>query len=462
MRKFWTALRVFPLIAALICFFSLPSAAASNNGISASVTEAAPGDSFTVFIDVPRSSNGDTLSIRVEYDPDVFEIVSWDPDIPNCISNIGDGFIAATSANVQRVIDLGSGMHLTAEAVVKRNAPTGGSDLRLTSSSISYVKDNGYEYVELWEPKNLTARVRVSGSSSGNSAVTERGGRNTGTADETEEIYDPDEDPVDPVDPVDDEESIYDDDPDDDDEVIRVDDEEEDGPVEPDDEDDRDGRDEPYFPQPVSDAKISLDSRLTGLSEGKIRLSTKSYFFENDTVIELRDTDPYGDGVKRAAANLGFEYHDRYSFDITLRETDTGRTLSSLGNGYIELAMPLPERMKTSPGALKVYHIEDGFGRPVASSITIEDGTAKICFRANAFSTYMIMDTENEYYPEPVIISGDTTGNKAGRPINPATGVAAAVIIPAALVGCVILAKKNGKRKRANKHQGGENDDEKE
>ncbi len=443
MKRFLGALRVFPLILALFCVFSLPAAAASDNGISASVTEAAPGDSFTLFIDVPRGSNGDTLSIRVEYDPDVFEIISWDPEIPNCISNIGDGFIAATSANVQRVIDLGSGMHLTAEAVVKRNAPAGSFDFRLVSSSISYVRDNGYEYVELWEPENFTARVRIGGSSAGD------------YGDETDEIYDPDDDPVDPVDPADDEESIYDDDPSDEDErIIPVYDDEESDP------DDPGEADEPYLPQPVSDVKISLDSRLTGLSEGKIRLSTKSYFFENDTVVELRDTDPYGSDAKRAAANLGFEGRDRYSFDITLRETDTGNTLDSLGDGYIELAMPLPERMKTSPEALKVYHIEDGFPRLIASSIAIEDGTAKICFRANAFSPYMIMDTVNEYYPEPVIISGSTGGNNAGRPINPATGVAAAVIIPAALVGCVILAKKSGKRKRANKYQGGENDDE--
>lgn len=452
MKRKISIFRVLPAVIALICLLALPASAASVNGISASVTEAAPGDRFTIFIDVPGSSNGDTLSIRAEYDPDVFEVVSWNPDVPNCISNIGDGFIVVTSANVQRVINLSGGMHLSAEAVVKRNAPSGSYDIRLVTSSISYVKDNGYEYAELWYPSSFSARVRVNGSSSGGSSRDDRG-----VEDETEEVYDTDDDIVDGYDePVEDEYGIDDEFLDDDD-VVPIDDDDE--HYETEEPDYADEEDEPYFPQPASDAKITLDSRLTGLSAGNIRLSTKSYFFENDTTVELRNTDPYGSDAELAAKSLGFDSHDRYSFDITLRETDTGKTLTSLGDGYIELAMPLPDRMKTSPEALKVYHIEDGFPRLIASNITIEDGTAKICFRANAFSPYMIIDTVNEYYPEPVIISDSGTAN-AGRPINPATGVAAAVLIPAALVGCVVLAKKNGKRKRAKKDHGGEDDDE--
>lgn len=461
MRRIIRAIPVLIAVLAVLCMFSFSASAASIDGISASVTEAAPGDRFTVFIDVPRSVNADTLSVRVEYDPAVFGILSWTADVPNSISNSGDGFFVVTSANAQRVIDLSSGLHFYAEAEVLGNARTGSYDFRLVTSSISYVKDNGYEYVELWSPANRTAKVRVNGSSSSvtttkkQEAVTRVTERDN-TPGETEEIYDPD----DPVDPPEDEESIYYDDEDPDEEYEDPDapaDEDPDGDFPEDEpEDDPSGG---YTPEPVRNVRISLDSQLTGLSEGKIRLSTKSYFFENDTVVELRDLDPYGADAQHAAANLALEGHDRFAFDITLRETDTGLTLSTLGSGYIEIAMPLPVRMRTSPDAVRVYHIEDGFPRLISSSITVEDGTTKVCFRANAFSPYMIIDTVNEYYPEPEIISGNTTGGSHGRPINPATGVAAAVLIPSALIGCVVLARKTAKRKRARKYQGGENND---
>ena len=456
MRRIFRAIPALITVFAVFFMFSVPAAAASLNGISTSVTEAASGDRFTVYVDIPRSANADTLSVRVEYDPAVFNIISWRADVPNAVSNSGEGFFVVTSANAQRAIDLSRGLRFYAEAEVRRDAPTGRYDFRLVTASVSYVKDNGYEFVELWSPADRNAAVRINGNGSGpifttttkREEVTQRTtSRTDDTPDEIEEVYDPDDETVDPPD---EEDSIYDDEDDPDDWYEEPFDEEpvDEEPTESD------------MPETARDVKITLDSQLSGLSDGKIRLSTKSYFFTEDTVVELRNTDPYGADAQHAVANLLLESHDRYTFDITLRGTETGSLISTLGSGYIELAIPLPERMKTSPDALRVYHIADGFPRLIASSITSEDGTAKICFRANSFSPYMIIDTVNEYYPEPEIISGNSTGGNGGRPINPATGVAAAVIIPSAMIGCVVLAKKSKKRKRAKKYQGGEDDEE--
>ncbi len=171
--------RMFKLILSVLCAaiafaaVSVTAFAASVNGISVSGTDLAPGDTFTVTLSVPAAEAADTASVRVEFDPSAFEVVSWSPAITNGYYNSGDSFLALTSANAVRAIDMSRGAEFTATLLVKRNVVAGTYPIKLVSHSFSYVKDNGYEYVELWTPSVTDAYINVRGSTTTTSQVTE-------------------------------------------------------------------------------------------------------------------------------------------------------------------------------------------------------------------------------------------------------------------------------------------------
>jgi hypothetical protein len=87
----------------------------------------------------------------------------------------------------------------------------------------------------------------------------------------------------------------------------------------------------------------------------------------------------------------------------------------------------------------------------IDSSLIYENGVQKIRFTVNSFSPYMFVGGKKS--------SGGGNGGNNGMvapggsktnpgSANPHTGVAAAILIPAALTGCLILAKKHGRRRK--------------
>ena len=414
--------------------------ATSVNGISASSRNLNPGDSFTVSLNIPATENADTASIRVEFDSTAFEVTSWSPNISNGLFNSGEGFFAVSAANAIKEINLVGGLELKAGIKVKESAKTGDYSIRLTKYSISYVKDNGYEFVELWNPSVKEVTVRV-GTTSGN------GRTETTSITTSANSSDGGDDPV----------IITDDDSGETTSQSAPTTSEEEAIVIGDDDDDSTFTTNDETTVPVtSKANITLTAILEGLPKGKINTSTKSNFFSEDTEIRLTNSTDSKTSAEYAIDNLNLKNHAYYSFDISLYGNESGKKIHSLGNGYIDFTVPIPTVFGQAPYELNVYHIENGYTQLVPSEIIFEDGLGKIKFRANSFSPYMIVDMVGELV-KPAQTGSGTTGdgseNSDGRPLNPNTGVGAAIIIPSALIGCMLLSRKHIKnRKRTRKY----------
>ncbi len=204
------------------------------------------------------------------------------------------------------------------------------------------------------------------------------------------------------------------------------------------------------------DIKISLSRKLKNLSKGKVAIATRYRFFVNDTTIILSHTDDAAECGEEAAENLELENHLLYTFDISVYDEEEEDFIYYLENdGYIDFTMPLPKELSKNPSALKVYHTESGYPELMESEIVTEGGVRKIRFRADSFSPYMIIDTVNkqESIPEPDddIITDMGTETPTTGNVNPNTGAAVAIVIPSALVGCMLLVKKSGRKRGKNR-----------
>lgn len=461
----------------------------TGGGISSSSATVRRGETFSVYITVPSvPENADTASILAEFDPDIFEVVSWSPVLPGSFANSGNGYFALSASNAGRSIILSGGITLKADLRVKNNTSSSAGTITLKKASLAHVKDNGYDYQELWIPSVTSVRINISQDGGSGTSGTRpyytlppyttaqpAATRNT-TASSTsrtavvtlapviittsrdDTTVPPDNDTRNNSD-----ESFYDPDipyDDEDDYDIPFDDGNSSGLPE----------DDPYNPDEDGGGNasagtrvkrkinISLEQDLYGLGGEKIRIKTKYEFFEHDTVIIIDDLPANDPDALLMLEILGLKGHNIYPFDISVFDTVTNSYISRLPDGaYIEIAIPLPENMTAHSSALELYHIVNSYPEKITSSVTEENGVKKLVFRANSFSPYVIVDTTYTADPEiimpPDIYISETRTDGA---VNPATGAAAAVGIPAVLTCCVFLVRKRKPkvhRKRAKNNE---------
>lgn len=163
-------LALFTALCVSCCLLCAGISASSDNGITASSANLAPGSSFYISVVIPEAADADNASIQVNFDSAAFEVVSWKPEIPNGAYNSGSDFFMVTAASSTRSIKLEDGMTLKAEMRVKEDAEKGLYKFTLTKSSLSFYDENIEDYVELWDPEALTITVSVDPE---NVAVTE-------------------------------------------------------------------------------------------------------------------------------------------------------------------------------------------------------------------------------------------------------------------------------------------------
>ncbi len=400
----------------------------TGGGLSLSRSEIYSGDSFVVYINIPAIDKyADILSVRCEYDRNSFELVSWSPTITGGTSSYGPGYFSLSASNNRNIIDVGRGLTFAATLRSRYGLNTGSYRFDITYSSLTYIKDNNRERQELWQPTNTTAYLRVIYY---NPAVTNSSNNNNSPAITTSDAANQNT-------------NVYFDDP-----------------IDEDDTDNDDIDDDTT----KSANKITLESRLSDLDSGSVRTSTKRRFFYNDTFIILQNTDEADKMAVKALRALGMSGHEYYVFDISLYDTATGQYLRSLkNNGYVKFTLPLPKKLHPVSSAIGVYHIENGIPEYVDSSIIVENGQEFICFKAYSFSPYMfvdtingkdatITDTDDHTLPDNNNSYGGGGGSGSSNGYsNPGTGVAAAVIIPAALTGCLLLGRKNKHHRKRTK-----------
>lgn len=154
-------LALFAALCLSSCLFSLGISASSDNGITASSTNLAPGSVFTLSVVIPEAADADNASIQVNFDSTAFEVVSWKPEIPNGVYNSGSDFFTVAAASSTRAIKLEEGLTLKAQMRVKEEAEKGLYKFNLTKCSLSFYDENIEDYVELWDPEVLTITVSV-------------------------------------------------------------------------------------------------------------------------------------------------------------------------------------------------------------------------------------------------------------------------------------------------------------
>ena len=118
-------------------------AAPGDSGVTATVSQAAPGDTFSVTLKVPGTERLiSDMSLKVHFDNTVFEVTEYTiPDIAgmsNMQSNVEEAnrnaFFSATYRSVTSDADIPftEGLELTAYFKVKADAPLGDSEFTLT------------------------------------------------------------------------------------------------------------------------------------------------------------------------------------------------------------------------------------------------------------------------------------------------------------------------------------------
>ena len=478
--------------------------ASNMNGLGVSSDRVAPGDTFTVYVDVPPSANADTAYIKVEFDASAFEVVSWSPAMSGAVTNSGDGFFVLTAANAFRDIALGSGYRAEAVISVRYGAARGTYSFRLTEHSISYISDDGIDYVEVWQPAVTEVAVSIgdrsasdttaastSSSAAAPGAVTSRitpswddddttsvtrvttsynYNYNTPTV-ATQYIYtsrltqpapgvsytQPTVDiPADTLSPTD----GYDADttqvptytaPSGDGEIELFDETAELDTylVAETERSAASTKNNDAAEIPVTE--IELRSKLNGLTSGKTVISTQREFFGGSVDILLSNTDSSETYARSALKSLGLSGSAYYAFDISISDMASDGQIHSLPGGYIDFWVPVPRSLSGGGYTLRVYHIENG--RPtLVSANAAADGGTRIYFRAYEFSPYMIVGITNG--TESMVVPSNTVpaaGNDGAR--NPHTGTAAAILLPAAFGGCFVLLRRNKGRKRSGRRK---------
>lgn len=143
------------------CLFSVCITASSDNGITASSTNLAPGSIFALSVVIPEAADADNASIQVNFDSTAFEVVNWKPEIPNGVYNSGSDFFTVAAVSSTRAIKLEDGLTLKAQMRVKEEAEKGLYKFNLTKCSLSFYDENIEDYVELWDPEVLAITVSV-------------------------------------------------------------------------------------------------------------------------------------------------------------------------------------------------------------------------------------------------------------------------------------------------------------
>lgn len=146
------------LSVAVICCLLLtvvPAGAADNDsGVTASVSEASIGSTFTVTLKVPKTTKQiSDMSLKVHFNKDVFEVTEYTiPSITgmtNMQSNVSEanlnGFFSATYESVTSDADITfNGLKLTATFKVKDGAAPGNSSFDLDENiKVGSLDDNG-------------------------------------------------------------------------------------------------------------------------------------------------------------------------------------------------------------------------------------------------------------------------------------------------------------------------------
>ena len=159
-----------------VCLASNITAASADmpvNGISVSSDTVSHGEEFTVTVYAPPSEDADTAIIKAVFDSSAFEVTKWEVSLPGAYAaNYGDGFFSASAANASRAIDLSEGMTLSASVRVKDTAESGTYWFELADSSLCYVDDSGVNFIELWTPECVSARLRIAPDNSAAERIT--------------------------------------------------------------------------------------------------------------------------------------------------------------------------------------------------------------------------------------------------------------------------------------------------
>ena len=422
------------------------------------------GETFTLNIYVPKCEKADTASIWVEYDESAFELKKWSPEVPGGEVGRGEGFFSLSAANRYRDIDLTNGLTLKAEFKVKSGAATGEHKFTLKKGSMSYYSEDLNNNVELWAPTIKTVSIIVNSPYITTTTTTtyhtdpspvvttshittypgyNNGGNNTSRITESPATIKPSgsdtTSPL-PTDPDDGSEQRpgYTDDPY---ETSRI----------ADDTTRRttgngDDTTYPYGTNTGTDSiKLEVESTLKELPKSKIVVSTKYRFFPTSTVIKLSNDETSTLYANAALRSVGLDNHPSYPMDISLYNMKTGAPVDLAGaDAYIEFLMPVPSTLLTNGADIRVYHVEGGEPERVDSSVEYIDGEYKLRFTGTDFSPYVLVDIANEKMVTPQ--NTVKPGNNGS--LNPATGVAVAVAVPAAIAGCVFLSRSKH-RKRA-------------
>ncbi len=447
----------------------------SGGGISLSHSNLYAGDQFTLYYKVPAMDiSADALSFTIDFDGNAFEVITWDPHLTNGIPTYSTGSIGLNAGGGSG-INLRSGLTLSATLKAKTNANPAQYSFRLSRSSITSTSISK----ELWTPVSTTVPLTVLSKNGNNSTGFDPSKRdqwepwnqwdpwhqwnqwgywdpykyydpynhtpsnNNGNSNKDDFVYDPDDDDRDEI-PVNDKT----------DEINN---------------------------SSTGNANIELDGNLRNVANQGIKVKTKKKFFYGDTIILIRNTDIADMSAAAALGRLSMTNCQNYAFDVSVYDLATGTYIHTIEGGYIDISIPVPTVFTGSPEKIAVYHTQDGNPEYIESEIVYENGIKKVKFRANSFSPYMFVDptstktgnnsgsgsnytiipnsntgSDDYYVPNNNTGNGGNSGGNNGndgtvRPANPSTGsTIALIVIPAATLGCVLLAKKS-KRKRSSR-----------
>ena len=440
----------------------------SGGGISLSASSVYPGDQFTLYFKVPAMDiSADAMSFTIDFDGNAFEVVTWDPHLTNGVPTYNTGSIGLNAGGGSG-INLRNGLTLSATLKAKTNANPSQYQFRLSRSSVT---STGISK-ELFTPVSVYVPLTV---------MSKNGNNNNNNDPSKWNQWDPWNQwnpwnsyyPYDPYNPYNktpsnnngktkNDDFIYDPDDDDRDEI----------PV-------NDNTDE-ISNSSKGNVNIELDGDLRNVSNQGIKIRTKKKFFYGDTIILIRNTDIADMSAVAALGRLSMTSCQNYAFDVSVYDLASGTYIHTIEGGYIDISIPVPTVFTGSPEKIAVYHTQDGNPEYIQSEIVYENGVKKIKFRANSFSPYMFVDptstksgnnsgsggnytvipnsnTGGDDYYVPNGNGGNNGGSGNGgndatvRPANPGTGsTIALIVIPAATLGCVLLAKKS-KRKRSSR-----------
>ena len=177
-------------------------AAPGDSGVTATVSQAAPGDTFSVTLKVPGTERLiSDMSLKVHFDNTVFEVTEYTiPDIEgmsNMQSNVEEAnrnaFFSATymSRTYEADINFTEGLELTAYFKVKADAPLGDSVFKLDDGiKVSSLTDMGLPDIQitLEDFVNKTATIKVVGAPKPAESISLNRSELTLTVDDTETL----------------------------------------------------------------------------------------------------------------------------------------------------------------------------------------------------------------------------------------------------------------------------------